>query len=277
MARQDPALVGARRRSRSGRPGIRNTLAADPVPARAVATVADVVTPTQAAGDYRTGSTVYEGDIIETGQGEGVSLLLARNASLRIDENTRFRVDATDEFTLLEGRIYVDTGQFIYRDGGLRIHTLFGVVSDIGTQFAVTTGIDSLDISVREGRVELAAGADVHSARMGQQLTLEQGQGASIGNLDTHDPYWDWIAALTPAFDTSNKSLLDFLKWAARETGRELRFTTDESRMFAMRTDVHGSISRLTPDEALMAILSTTTLEYDIESDKIVLEHRSID
>ena len=47
--------------------------------------------------------------------------------------------------------------------------------------------------------------------------------------------------------------------------------------MFAMRTDVHGSISRLTPDEALVAILSTTTLKYDIESDKIVLEHRSID
>lgn len=248
-----------------------------PVPPLAVATVADVVTPTQAAGDYRAGSTVYEGDLVTTGPGGGVSLLLARNVSLRIDENTRIQVDAADEFTLLGGRVYADTGQFIYRNGGLRINTEFGVVSDVGTQFAVAADSLSIGISVREGRVELAAGTDVHSARMGEQLTLEQGQGASIGSLDTHDPYWDWIAALTPAFDTSNKSLLDFLKWAARETGRELRFTTDESRMFAMRTDVHGSVSGLTPDEALVAILSTTTLKYRIESDKIVLEHRSID
>ena len=47
--------------------------------------------------------------------------------------------------------------------------------------------------------------------------------------------------------------------------------------MFAMRTDVHGSVDGLTPDEALAAILSTTSLEYQIESDKVVLDHRSLD
>ena len=248
-----------------------------PVAPLAVATVADVVTPMQAAGGYRAGSTVYEGDLVTTGPGGGVSLLLARNVSLRVDENTRVQIDAADEFTLLDGRVYADTGQFIYRNGGLQINTAFGVVSDIGTQFAVTAEDDSLAISVREGRVELAVGSEVHGAKMGQRLRLEKGQGAAIGTLDTHDPYWDWIADLTPTFDTSNKSLLDFLKWAARETGRELRFTTDESRMFAMRTDVHGSVSGLTPDEALVAILSTTSLEYRIENDKVVLEHRLID
>ncbi|MCW9078120.1 MAG: hypothetical protein OQK74_02965, partial [Gammaproteobacteria bacterium] len=70
--------------------------------------------------------------------------------------------------------------------------------------------------------------------------------------------------------------LLDFLKWASRETGRELRFESDESRMLAMRTDVYGSVTGLTPDEALEAILSTTMLEYRIELDKVVLLSRSI-
>lgn len=249
----------------------------EPVPPLAVATVADVVAQTPSSVGYQEGSLVFEGELVSTGPGGGVSLLLARNVSLRIDENTRIRVDAADHFTLLDGRIYADTGQFIYRDGGLRIDTAFGIVSDVGTQFAVTADSVSLDISVREGRVELAAGSDIHAARMGQRLSLEQGEGASIASLDTHDPYWNWIADLTPTFDTSNKSLLDFLKWAARETGRELRFKTDESRMFAMRTDVHGSVAGLTPDEALVAILSTTTLIYSIESDKVVLEHRAAD
>jgi hypothetical protein len=107
---------------------------------------------------------------------------------------------------------------------------------------------------------------------MGERLTLVEGETAILTELDTHDDYWDWIVPLTPAFDMSNKSLLDFLKWAARETGRDLQFESDESRMFAMRTDVHGSVEGLTPDEALAAILATTTVRYRIADDKIVIE-----
>jgi len=249
----------------------------EPAPPLVVATVADIVAPASSVADYEVGSKVLKGELVSTGPGGGVSLVLARNVSLRVDENTRIQIDAADEFTLLEGRIYADSGQFIYRDGGLQIHTSFGVVTDVGTQFSVSADSASLDISVREGRVELARATETHAARMGERLTLVQGQGASIASLDTHDPYWEWIADLTPEFDMTNKSLLDFLKWAARETGRELRFETDESRMFAMRTDVHGSISGLTPDEALAAILSTTSLEYRIELDKVVLDHRTPD
>jgi hypothetical protein len=43
-----------------------------------------------------------------------------------------------------------------------------------------------------------------------------------------------------------------------------------------MRTDVYGSVTGLTPDEALEAILSTTMLEYRIELDKVVLLSPSI-
>jgi hypothetical protein len=55
---------------------------------------------------------------------------------------------------------------------------------------------------------------------MGERLTLVRGKGASVSELDTHDDYWDWVVELTPTFDMTNKSLLDFLKWTARETGR---------------------------------------------------------
>ena len=249
----------------------------EPAEPRVAATVASVIMPGSVQYGYAAGASVYEGDLITTGEGGGVSLLLARNASLRVDENTRIRIDSSDHFTLLSGRVYADTGQFVYKSGGLQIETDFGVVRDVGTQFAVSSDGDSMDVAVREGRVELTRESDVHVAKMGERLSLVAGQDAAISNLDTHDPYWDWIVELTPTFDLTNRSLLDFLNWAARETGRELRFENDESRMFAMRTDIHGSVEGLTPNEALAAILSTTTLNYRIDADKVVLRHATSD
>ena len=241
-------------------------------PAAAVAgTISRVVSAGSLHSAHPEGSPVHAGEIISTGPGEGVSLLLARNESLRIDENTEFRVDAGDQFTLLGGRVYADTGQFIYRDGGLKIATEFGLVTDVGTQFSVATTGSTLDVAVREGRVDVQNDLDSYAARMGERLTLVQGETATIAELDTHDDYWDWIVELTPAFDTTNKSLLDFLKWAARETGRDLQFESDESRMFAMRTDVHGSVEGLTPEEALDAILATTSVRYQITDDKVII------
>ena len=244
----------------------------EPPAAQIAGTISRVVGSGQVSSNYAEGTSVYAGEIIATGSGEGVSLLLARSESLRVDENTQLRVDAADRFTLLAGRIYADTGQFVYRDGGLKVDTAFGLVTDVGTQFSVATTEQSLDVAVREGRVDVKNKSDSYTARMGERLTLVQGEGAAIAELDTHSAYWGWIVELTPAFDMTNKSLLDFLKWAARETGRDLQFESDESRMFAMRTDVHGSVEGLTPDEALEAILATTTVRYQITDDRIVIK-----
>jgi len=244
----------------------------EPLPVPIAATVSRVVGSEQLKSRYPEATQVHVGELITTASNEGLSLLLARSESLRIDENTRIRVDAADRFTLLAGRVYADTGLYVYRNGGLTIDTAFGEVTDVGTQFSVTMSAQSLDVAVREGRVDVRDQSDTYSARMGERLTLVAGSGVEIGALDTHDEYWNWIVDLTPTFDTSNKSLLDFLKWAARETGRELRFETDESRMFAMRTDVHGPVSGLTPNEALESVLVTTTVRYRIETDKILIE-----
>ena len=242
------------------------------LPAAQVAgTISRVVGADSLKSEHPEGSSVHAGEIISTGPGEGVSLLLARNESLRIDENTQLRIDAADQFSLLGGRIYADTGQFVYREGGLKIETAFGLVTDVGTQFSVAMRDDTLDVAVREGRVDVQNDSDRYAARMGERLTLTQGEVGTIAALDTHDDYWNWVAELTPAFDMTNKSLLDFLKWAARETGRDLQFESDESRMFAMRTDVHGSVDGLTPEEALEAILATTSVRYQIADDKIVI------
>ena len=215
---------------------------------------------------------VKAGDVISSGSGEGLSVLLARGESLRIDANTQIRIDDNDRVTLRRGRIYADTGIFVYRQGGLKIDTPFGQVRDVGTQFSVAASTEGLDVAVREGRVNIENQDDLYSARQGERLILRHGQDASVDRIDSHDDYWNWVADLAPDFDLQNKSLLDFLKWAARETGKELLFDSDESRMRAMRTDVHGSVVGLTPGEALEAILATTTVRYRIGEDRIVIE-----
>ncbi|MCH8099538.1 MAG: FecR domain-containing protein [Proteobacteria bacterium] len=241
-------------------------------PVQPVATVSRVVGAGEFGTLYSKGMSVNAGDVISTGSGEGLSLLLARGESLRIDANTQIRIDDNDRFTLRRGRIYADTGIFVYRQGGLKIDTPFGQVRDVGTQFSVAASTEGLDVAVREGRVNIENQDDLYSARQGERLILRHGQDASVDRIDSHDDYWNWVADLAPDFDLQNKSLLDFLKWAARETGKELLFDSDESRMRAMRTDVHGSVVGLTPGEALEAILATTTVRYRIGEDRIVIE-----
>ena len=149
-------------------------------PVQSVATVSRVVGSGQFGMQYSKGMSVKAGEVISTGSGEGLSLLLARGESLRIDANTQIRVDGKDRFTLQSGRIYADTGLFVYRQDGLKVDTAFGQVTDVGTQFSVAAMTEGLDVAVREGRVNIQDQANVYSARHGERLTLRRGQDASI-------------------------------------------------------------------------------------------------
>ena len=243
-----------------------------PPPAVAVATVSKVVAPTAANSPYMEDTTLFAGETIVTGEGEGLSLLLTRSESLRIDENTQIRIDAKDRFTLMSGRVYVDTGQFVYRDGGVKIETPFGLVTDVGTQFSVSLKYQSLDVAVREGRVDISNEISPLVVVVGERMTLKRNTAPSVSKIGARDEYWNWVADLAPDFDVENGSLFDFLKWAARETGRGLIFENDELRMSAMRMDIRGRITDFSPDDALRAVLPTTSLRYRLEADKIVIE-----
>lgn len=241
-------------------------------PAVAVGTVVKATSPVAGGSAFALGDKIYPGMTIETGDGQGLSFLLARNESLRLSENSELRVDAGDQFTLLRGRVYADTGEFVYRDGGLRIDTVFGAVTDIGTQFAVSLHSDYLDVAVREGRVDVRHDTDKFVAMSGDRLTLPKNGDAAISQLALTDDYWNWTTMLAPVFEIEGKSLLEFLKWAARESGRILFFEDSELRMAAMRTDLHGSITDFSPLEAIESVLATTAFRYRVESDRIIIE-----
>lgn len=241
------------------------------VPPVAVGTVARVVAPAAGGSALVPGDEIYVGMTIRTGDGQGYSFLLARNESLRLDEDSALRVDAGDRFTLLGGRVYADTGEFVYRDGGLRIDTAIGAVTDVGTQFAVGIADGLLDVAVREGRVNVRRDTETFIAMSGERMSLS-GQGeAAVAALPLTDEFWDWATSLAPVFEIEGKSLLEFLKWAARESGRSLFFEDAELRMAAMRTDLHGSIADFPPLDAVASVLATTTFRYRVEPDRIVI------
>ena len=239
---------------------------AKPPPVGTIVKMAGIVTDSQFVG-----GEVYPGTTLTTIADGGISVALNNAESLRLDENTELVINDSDSFALVAGRVYVDTGDFVYRDKGVVIETQLGAVSDVGTQFSVDVSSDILDVAVREGRVDVQSDGQELVTIAGERLRVEPGQVAQVDELQPHDPYWDWVAQLAPVYDLENRSLLDFLRWAARETGRELVFQDNELRMAAMRTDLHGSVEDFTPVEAVRAVMSTTSFRYRIEADKIVI------
>lgn len=243
------------------------------VPLRPAGTVAYVYgDPASTSTGFIVGDTVYIGDNLETGPDSGVSISLADDISLRIAASTSIRLDHTDEITLFQGQIYADSGERIYRDRHLTINTSGGSATDIGTQFSVAYESSRMSVAVREGRVDVARDQSVFTAEAGDRVVLQPGFEVSVDQVASYDPSWDWATSLAPDFDIKNRSLLDFLKWAARETGKTLVFSSDDVRMAAMGTKLFGSIKRFTPEEALVSVLPTTTFGYEIDEQSITIK-----
>jgi ferric-dicitrate binding protein FerR (iron transport regulator) len=216
------------------------------------------------------GDTVNVGDVLDTAAGHGISVTLRDDTSLRIAANSMLRVDAPDEFTLLAGRIYIDSGDRIYRRRHVTIHTENGSATDIGTQFSVSFNGKDMSVAVREGRVDVRDSSKVDSSKAyttqaGQRLHLHSGQEGRFESVGIVGPEWDWATSLAPAYDIESGSFMDFLRWVARETGKELVFASDEVRMAALGTQPYGSVAGLTPLDALESVMQTTKFKIQVD------------
>ena len=217
------------------------------------------------------GDSVYAGDILDTSNERGMSIALRGDVSLRIDTRTLLKVDSASEFTLLAGRIYIDTGDRVYADRHVTVNTASGSATDVGTQFSVRFENADMSVAVREGRVNLSEGRERHNVTRGNRVTVRPGNAARIESVPLVGEPWDWAVSLVPSFEIEDKSLLDFLKWVSRETGMELSFADDEFRMEVMRPRLHGSIEGMAPIQALDAVLATTKFKYSIDRNTIII------
>jgi hypothetical protein len=76
--------------------------------------------------------------------------------------------------------------------------------------------------------------------------------------ISAQDPDWAWAEAAAPTFEIHDRTLAEFLEWAARETGRQVAYASREAQRAAQTLKLRGSVAGLDPETALTAVLSTT-------------------
>lgn len=217
------------------------------------------------------GDPLYPGDSITTGD-NGISLVFKNGLSLRLAAHTVATLEALDEVRVTTGTVYADSGLSARADRTITVHTDIGSATDYGTQFAVAYDSGAMSVAVREGSVRIDARRAEYTADAGEKVTFRKGEEARYANLPPHDESWRWAAALAPPFDIDRRPVIDFLRWVARETGRELVFATDGARLAAMATRLNGSVAGLTPSEAIEAVRPTIPrLRFRIDEQQVIV------
>lgn len=220
------------------------------------------------------------GQTLVTAPGSGAGIAWHNGGSLRIDEDTRVEFVAPDEIVLRSGRVYFDSQPAALHAGitqssiaNFTIRTNQGIVRHVGTQYM--TGIDggALTISVREGEVRIENARQQASAVAGQQMTVVGRNRPTYTNISRHGEAWRWAEQMAPVVDIDQRSAYEFINWAGRESGLEIRFVSDAVERRAHDTLMTGSVD-FEPQVALYTLLQTTDLDARIEDGWIVVDDR---
>lgn len=221
--------------------------------------------PLQAGADLSVGAEV------ETGEGGRVAFRLSSGHSVRLDADSRLRVLGRVALALDRGAVYVDSGKPAGTPEPLSLWTPLGTVQETGTQFEVRLEADSVRIRVREGSVALEAADGLHEVGAGTELEAD-GRGAATREIASYGPEWDWMAGVAPMPDFAGQSVRAFLDRIAREGGWSLHFANEEAARHAAETVLEGSVSGMTPEQALDAVLPTCGMIHRIEEGRLIVD-----
>jgi ferric-dicitrate binding protein FerR (iron transport regulator) len=220
------------------------------------------------------GQAVLVGETLQTDQNSRAALAFPSGLSLRVDRATRFTVATADRIELTSGALYIDAPSTNASNDSLTISTPAGSVRHVGTQYEVRTHANTIQVSVREGRVLVtAANGSNNTGEAGQMLRLSATGEVIRSTLAATDPQWQWTLEAAPVFDIDNQTLSSFLQWIARETGRRVIYSSPQAEAAAAEVKLRGSIAGLDADAALAAVLSTTQLRrYRTPDEEIGIE-----
>jgi ferric-dicitrate binding protein FerR (iron transport regulator) len=237
------------------------------------------IDPADAASHVlRVGDGVVAGVTLRTDAGSRLALDVGEGVSVRMDRNSIVQVAASDRLVVSAGAVYVDAPPDKPRSE-LVIETRAGDVRHLGTQYQVRQTVHAVEVSIREGRIEVVNANGDAFASAGEQLRILGDGSIERTTITPNDPRWQWASQTAPLFEIDNQTLAAFLDWAARETGRSVQYATPQARVTAEGVKLRGSIAGLDPDAALAAVLSTTELRrYPTKGDVIgVALARAID
>jgi hypothetical protein len=244
-----------------------------PEPA-AVATVARVVgdVSVESSGGQKVplsaGSVVESGTVLRTGAGGRAALDLASGVQVRLDVGTELAFNDVAEAALSHGAVYVDSGVAAGGDARFVLETPAGDVRHLGTQYSAAFDDGALRVGVREGRVEVSGQRASVIAAAGESVLIDDGH-VTRSALARNAPEWDWAASVVPPFEIEGRTVHEFLAWASRETGHEVAYASPDVEQLANRVTLSGTVEGLPPQQAVEAVLATTSLAARVADGRI--------
>jgi ferric-dicitrate binding protein FerR (iron transport regulator) len=222
--------------------------------------------PLDSAGSLKSGAQ------LRTGTSGQVALRLNDGVELRLDSRTLVAFEDVQQVRLAHGAVYVDShAEPGTTPSDFTLATSVGNVRHLGTQYQARIANGDLRVAVREGRVQIGTTAGNVQGVAGEQLTISNDRVAR-SELAANAADWDWLATITPPFSLEGRSVDAFLAWAGRETGRAIVYGSLDVEQQAREVILSGTLEGLTPDEAVAAVLSTTSLQAALDGDRIRIE-----
>lgn len=234
-----------------------------------VAVVARVESSRGASG-FSAGQPLLAGATIETADHAWLALSLAGGQSLRLDEGTKVTLISVDSVSLERGGVYLDSLHGV----PVTIATVAGDFVPAGTQFELRLVGDAVQLRVREGQVALKqrrGGSEPAVARAGQQLIVRQDGTLHRDQIGRSDADWDWILAVIRVPEIEGRTLQSFLDWMARERGWSVEFGSSEAARLSREVILHGSVSEMSPDDALNTVMLSSGFTHQVSNGTLVV------
>ena len=205
---------------------------------------------------------ITAGAALRTSSDAALELQLLDGALIRVAPDTQLALAANNRIELQHGRVFVDVHG---RAAPVHVLTPKGEVTDIGTEFEVQVALSEVTVRVREGQVRLQHDHTQVTASaqngFGETLRVDAAGRIHRSQINTRDPYWDWLAGARPAYALDQGNLHDFLRWSASATGLSLRYQSEAVRQAAVATQTRGNIDGMHPSRAIDSVLATTHLQ----------------
>lgn len=209
-------------------------------------------------------STMFAGQVLQTGRDSAAGLAWSGGGSLRVDAHTRIELVSASEIFLYTGRVYFDS--FGTTDGGtFAVRTELGLVSHIGTQYMAEVSDSGLAVSVREGEVIVSGAASDEPVHRGQRAELNGARRPVITNTSGVGDDWKWVETVSPNISVDDMSAYDFLQWVGRETGYTVHFTSESANATARATELMGVVNADPRDELRLRMM---TMDLDAQFDR---------
>ncbi|MEQ9450227.1 MAG: FecR family protein [Pseudomonadales bacterium] len=168
------------------------------------------------------------GDLLASKSNSSATIRLKDETIVQLAPHTQITLRDASDVWLHKGKIFVDSPGI---ESHVTIRSSWGEIRDVGTQFEVSLSEDSLELAMREGIAEIRLEGNVHtpivarsSEREADLVLVESGNKITRTSLKRTAQRWDWTRSGAPDYPGGEYDLASIVKWAARQTGRDISY-----------------------------------------------------